>query len=62
MQKILTFAVMKKQTCGNCHVSLDMNELQRNMIAMTEDTCGIPSIIVRCPVCKTPMEWETYCN
>ncbi|OGW41191.1 MAG: hypothetical protein A2Y97_11365 [Nitrospirae bacterium RBG_13_39_12] len=62
MEKLLTFAFLKKQTCGNCKVSLEMNELLRNVIAMTDDAYGIPTVMVRCPVCKTPMEWETSCN
>lgn len=63
MEKIVTFPpVVKKQTCSNCNVSLGVGELLRNVIDMTEDAYGIPAVIVRCPVCKTPMEWETFCN
>jgi hypothetical protein len=63
MEKLLPFAFVKKQTCGNCkEVSLDINELLRNVIAMTDDAYGIPAIMVRFPVCKTPMEWETSSN
>ena len=63
MGKMVTFPpILKKQTCRNCNVSLGADELLRNVIDLTEDASGIPAVMVRCPVCKTPMEWETFCN
>jgi hypothetical protein len=51
MKKPLPFVFVKKQTCGNCkEVSLYINELLRNVIAITDDAYGIPAIMVRCPV------------
>jgi hypothetical protein len=62
MKKLVTFPVVNTQVCGNCKISLSSGELYSNVIDMSEDAYGIPTIMVRCPVCKTPMEWETRCN
>jgi hypothetical protein len=63
MTKLITFPpVVNKQICINCEVSLRAEKLIPNLIEMTEDAGGIPAFIVRCPICKTPMEWETRCN
>jgi hypothetical protein len=62
MKAMVTFPVVHQQTCGNCRVSLGIERLLDNVVDMTEDAYGFPSIIVRCPVCKTLMEWEMHCN
>ena len=62
MKPLVIFPVANKQTCSNCRVSLNMNTLLNNVTNMTEDASGIPAVIVRCPVCKTLMEWETLNN
>jgi len=62
MKPLLIFPVANKQICSNCGVSLNMDKLLNNVMNMTEDASGIPAVIVRCPVCKTLMEWETLNN
>jgi hypothetical protein len=62
MKPLVIFPVANKQTCSNCRVSLNMDKLLNNVIHMTEDASGIPAVIVRCPVCKTLIEWETLNN
>jgi hypothetical protein len=59
---IITFPLVDKQTCGNCKMELGMDRLWTNATEMTEDAYGIPAVMVRCPVCKTLIEWETKCN
>ena len=59
---MITFPLVEKQTCNNCKILLDSNNLLKNIINMTEDAYGMPAVMVRCPVCKTLMEWETKCN
>jgi hypothetical protein len=59
---LVTFPVVEKQVCNNCQITLGMDKLLRNVVEMTEDAYGIPAIMVRCPVCKTLLEWETKCN
>ena len=62
MKPLLIFPVANKQICRNCSVSMNMDTLLSNVMNMTEDASGIPAVIVRCPVCKTLMEWETLNN
>ena len=62
MKPLVIFPVANKQICSNCSVSLNMDKLLNNVTNMTEDASGIPAVIVRCPVCKTLMEWETLNN
>lgn len=63
MTKLITFPpVVNKQICANCKVSLGAEKLIPSLIEMTEDSVGIPAFIVKCPICKSPMEWETQCN
>jgi hypothetical protein len=63
MSKMITFpAVVGEQTCSNCKITLDINKLLRNVVDINKDTYGMPAIMVRCPVCKTIIEWETTCN
>jgi hypothetical protein len=62
IKPIITFPLVDKQTCGNCKMELGMERLWPNVTEMTEDAYGIPAVMVRCPVCKTLMEWETKCN
>jgi RNase P subunit RPR2 len=63
MRQMITFPpVVDKQICSNCKVSLGTDKLIPNLIKMTEDAGGIPAFIVRCPICKSIMEWETQCN
>ena len=59
---IITFPLVDKQTCGNCKMELGTDRLWTNVTEMTEDAYGIPAVMVRCPVCKALMEWETKCN
>ena len=54
--------VVERQRCFNCKVSLGMEKILPNFIDMKDDAYGIPSLIVRCPVCKTAIEWETSSN
>ena len=56
---IVTFPMLDKQTCTNCKITLGMEKLVSNVVDMTQDAYGMPAIMVRCPVCKTLMEWET---
>jgi hypothetical protein len=62
IKSMITFPLVEKQTCNNCSMVLDSSNLLKNITNMTEDAYGIPAVIVRCPVCKTLMEWETKCN
>ena len=63
MRKLITFPpVVSKQTCLNCKVSLGADRLIPSLIEMTEDAWGMPAFIVQCPICRTPMEWETRGN
>ena len=63
MRKLITFPpVVNKQTCINCKVSLGAEKLIPSLIEMTEDAGGIPAFIVKCPICKAAMEWETQAN
>ena len=59
---IMTFPVVDKQTCYNCKSILGIDKMYHNLMEMTQDASGMPAIIVRCPVCKTPIEWETKGN
>ena len=60
---MITFPlVVEKQVCGNCSMTLGIDKLSRNVVDINKDNYGIPAIIVRCPVCKALMEWETTCN
>ncbi len=61
-KSIITFPLVEKMTCHNCKLTLDLNKLYANMINLTEDAYGIPAVMIRCPVCKTIVEWETKCN
>ena len=63
MRKLITFPpVVSTQICLNCKVSLGAERLIPNLIEMTEDAGGMPAFIVKCPICRTPMEWETRGN
>jgi len=59
---IITFPLVETQTCRNCSMILTTERLWRNVTDTTEDAYGIPAVMVRCPVCKTIIEWETKCN
>lgn len=59
---MITFPAADKQTCYNCKTTLGIDKLYSNFISMTKDAWGMPAVIVRCPVCKTPIEWETRSN
>jgi hypothetical protein len=59
---MMLFPLVEKQICSNCNIQLDSNKLWSNMTKMTEDAYGMPAVMVRCPVCKTLIEWETKCN
>ena len=61
-KSLVTFPVVDKQTCSNCKITLGIDRLMRNVVNMTQDAYGMPAIMVRCPVCKTLMEWETKGN
>ena len=59
---MMLFPLVEKQICSNCNIQLDSNKLWPNITKMTEDSYGMPAVMVRCPVCKTLIEWETKCN
>ena len=59
---LMMFPLVEKQTCSNCNMLLDSRNLWSNMTNLTEDASGMPAVMVRCPVCKTLIEWETKCN
>jgi len=61
-RSIITFPAADEQTCYNCKTILGIEDLHLNFIEMTQDAYGMPAVIVRCPVCKTPIEWETKGN
>jgi hypothetical protein len=61
-KSIITFPAADKQTCYNCKTTLGIEKLYANFIEMTKDAYGMPALIVRCPVCMTPIEWETKGN
>jgi hypothetical protein len=63
MRKLIIFPpVLSTQTCLNCKTPVGADRLPPNLVEMREDAGGMPSFIVRCPVCKTLMEWETRSN
>ncbi|MEW6569821.1 MAG: hypothetical protein AB1390_01400 [Nitrospirota bacterium] len=62
MKQLITFPLVEKQTCWNCGTELGTEELLRNMMDRQKDAYGIPAVMIRCPVCKTPFEWETRCS
>lgn len=59
---LITFPVAETQICSNCKITLGIDKLLRNVVDMAEDAYGMPAVMVRCPVCKTVIEWETRCN
>ncbi len=59
---LLTFPVVEQQICTNCQIKLSREQLSKNIHDITYDGYGLPVILVRCPVCKTLLEWETKCN
>lgn len=62
-KSLITFpVVVDKQICSNCKITLGIDKLLRNVVDIDKDAYGIPAIMVRCPVCKTLIEWETTCN
>lgn len=61
-ESFITFPAAHKQRCYNCKTVLGIKDLYSNLVEMTRDACGMPAVIVRCPVCKTPIEWETRGN
>ncbi len=61
-KSIVTFPAADKQICYKCKTTLGIEKLYSNFIEMTKDAYGMPAVIVRCPVCKTPIEWETRSN
>ena len=61
-KSLITFPVVEKQICNNCKITLGIDKLSNNIFEVTQDAYGIPTIIVRCPVCKTLIEWEPKCN
>jgi len=61
-KQVMMFPLLEKQLCSNCKMVLDSNKLWFNITNMTEDAYGMPAVMVRCPICKTLMEWETKCN
>ena len=61
-KSVVTFPVVDKQVCSNCKITLGIDQLSSNVQDITRDAYGMPAILVRCPVCKTLIEWETKCN
>ncbi len=61
-KSILTFPLIDKQVCSNCKIILGIDKLSSNVLDVVQDASGMPAVIVRCPVCKTILEWETKCN
>ena len=61
-KSMITFPAADKQICYNCKTTLGIDKLYSNFIEMTKDAWGMPAVLVRCPVCKTPIEWETRGN
>jgi uncharacterized protein with PIN domain len=59
---LVNFPVAEKQICSNCSMVLEKERLSENVIDITQDAYGIPTVVVRCPVCKTLIEWEMKCN
>lgn len=61
-KSMLTFPLIDKQVCSNCKIILGIDKLSSNVLDVVQDASGMPAVIVRCPVCKTILEWETKCN
>ena len=61
-KSLVVFPAADTQVCRNCNTTLSIENLYRNLIDMTSDASGMPAVLVRCPVCKTPLEWETRSN
>jgi hypothetical protein len=57
----IVFPAAQEQECLNCKTKLGIDKIRANVID-TRDVYGIPAIIIRCPVCKTTIEWETRRN
>lgn len=62
VKSLLTFPIVDKQICTNCKIKLNKEQLSKNVQDITYDGYGLPIILVRCPVCKTLIEWETKCS
>ena len=61
-RQMITFPVANKQVCSNCKITLGIDKLFNSEIDSTEDAYGMPAIMIRCPFCKTLIEWEMKCN
>jgi len=61
-KSLITFPVVDKQVCNNCKITLGIDKLSANVYDITKDPYGMPAVIVRCPVCKSLIEWETKCS
>ena len=61
-KSLITFPAVKHQMCYNCNIKLGIEAFYHNLVEMTQDAYGMPVVIVRCPVCKTLIEWETINN
>ena len=59
---LVTFPVVDRQVCNNCKITLNGDTLSSNVLDVVHDAYGMPAVMVLCPVCKTPFEWETKCN
>ncbi len=62
MKALVTFPVVNKQLCSNCRTSLSFDTLYTRWVDMEWAHYDIPSLVVKCPVCKTLIQWETRCN
>ncbi|MCG2720846.1 MAG: hypothetical protein L6290_02365 [Thermodesulfovibrionales bacterium] len=58
----VTIPVPNTQVCKNCNFTLGIHDLVRNVTDQGKDPYGMPAVMVRCPVCKTIIEWEPRCN
>ncbi|MFZ5908318.1 MAG: hypothetical protein ACOYVJ_13120 [Nitrospirota bacterium] len=58
----VTIPVVDTQVCRNCNFTLGIRDLVSNVTDQGKDPYGMPAIMVRCPVCKTLIEWEPRCN
>jgi len=58
----VTIPVLNTQVCKNCSFTLGIHDLVRNVTDQGKDPYGMPAVMVRCPVCKTIIEWEPRCN
>jgi len=57
----IVFPAAQKQECMNCKTLLGLDKMWANVVE-TRDGYGMPAVIIRCPVCKTLIEWETRLN